>query len=1069
MPTYPTSVRALICPHTDATIWAAESSYTEQGPRTGTPTPDPTTPSALQLVGAGEQTSGSSLDLLIQRGGFGLRGEAGLVWRRDGDTAYYGQDVPSAITDFSTPETHSGTPGVATSHPHILALPSGVVLCVYQYEAASAVTIACRRYVSGAWGSRITVRTRNTVAQDLWPCLLLLPDGRVLCASWYDDSTSLTLWIAVSSDDGATWSTHQRYALAEPLESAITGRRIRMAYANGQIAVVAETIHGGAYEILQWASDDLGATLHLVGTAFNGAKPELWFWAGALRIAYLSNDFNTGTLRRGGPAFEALGNYTAEALFVGSEAITIWGSATAYTDGELAICQTDDGTLWGYGLLPGLDHVGTVYRSQDGGTTWESVGESSTSGSDPATIWWNPWTTDTIYPRDYAAAWFRGQVLIATEHTGAVRAQAIDCLHMGGMSTVTLPPLQAVQRNTAQVAWERAYVPLCDPVDLGYTAAGAGTSAVTGDVLVFTTTIGQARSYSTGTFTGDTPEGIIAYADVECTLGGSVTALPCGFLLRTADATKGYEVEIRLSTTQLRVYDNIAAATLATVTLDGTTYPAMAAGIRILCALAAGEVAVWVCARRTDERAWILVHQGAVTDDAAAGGTTNVATWGHVDIAVADTTSEWVQFHLVNDTFTGAQLAGGQTNPDELFPVGLSARPVYLADGASVSAVAGPAAVGDAWTLDATADYPLSVADLATEASVRRAWRSINDSADQVIAWQLDTLEESYGDATEALWLAGCNWRTATLEYHDGAAWQSLASLDLATGLTALPYLRKGGTITVDTASSPPGSRWLERGELVGATVDLGGGKLRRVIRQTEGTWSATGRLPILTLDGCDGTEGASGTCNIWPTSALILIHHTSTTRERKGYRLTIGAQDTIDNDFSLKYLLGYAVPFAIHPDDASDREVLAPVEEVEEGDGTLYRRALGPARRRVTWTWSDGVLEHWIGGATPTPPTWTATSTANAPTSSASGAEAQNLQALVEELDALAVPVVCALYVPAGTPNVVTLTARRLFLPAAIEGPITAEEAQGVSRDGDSEYSGRLVRISTVALRELV
>lgn len=1072
MAVIPTRFRALICPHRP-TIWAADSSYTEAGPRTGTPSTSSNT--ALTLSGQGEQTSGSTLQLLVTRSGFPLRGEAGLVWRRSGDTAYYGCDVPTAITDFTTPEPDVG--GTDAKHPHIAAVPGGVPIVAYQYEGAVTTIVAVRRYVSGAWGSRITVRTRTAgSAQDLRPALLPLPDGRILCLSWLDDGTYLTIAADVSADDGATWSVHQRYTLAEPLVTTnLTGHRIRAAYAGGQICVVAELLNTAAYEIYQWASDDLCATLTRVGTSFNGARPELWAWQGAFRIGYLSNDFNTGTLRRGGPAFEALGNYTAESLFTGSEAITIWGSATAYNDGELAICQADDGTLWGYGLLPGLDHVGTVYRSQDGGTSWQSVGKSSTSGSDPATIWWNPWTTDTVYPLNFAALYDQGRVLMVTEHTGGVRGDAIDVLHLGGMTTVTLPPLSTVQRQTRQVAWERAYVPWGDPVDLSYTAAGAGTSTVTGDLLQIASTVGQLKSFTTGTFTGDTPEGIIAHADVEVTLGGSVSACAAGFTLRTADAVYGYAVEVRLSATQLRLYDTIAAATLATVTLDGTTYPNMANGIRILCAIAAGEVALWVCARRTDERKWILVHQGTVADDAAAGGTTNVASWGNVSAAAANTTSEWVQFHLVNDTYTGAQLAAGVTNPDDLFPLPLTGRPVYVADSATVTGHAGPAAYGDAFTVAADAEYSLSGADLVTEPSARRLWRSLADSSNQVIAWQLDNLEEAYADAAEALWLSGCNWRTATLEYHNGTAWTSLASLDLAGDLVSLDYVRSGNTITVDVGATPPGSTWIDRGELVGATVDLGGGKLRRVTANTEGTWSTsltTQRLPILTLADCDGTEATSGTCSIWSTRALITIHHTPTTRLRQGYRLTIGAQDTVDNDFRLKYLLGYAVPFALHPDEAMDREVSAPVEEVEQQDGTRHRRSLGPARRSMTWAWSDGVLEHWALGSTAASPTTTtaaSTSTSGAPASMAYGAEGRNLQALVEELDALARPVVVALSIPAGTPNVITQTRRRDFMAASIDGPITVEEAQGVARGGDAETSGKLARIATVPLRELV
>lgn len=1064
-PYKPSAVRALVLPF-GATVVPAESSYTEQGPRTGTPTATSTT--ALQLSGAGAQESGSNLELLVGRGGFPVRGEAGIVWRRSGDTDYYGCDVPSALWDFSTPE--SDALGTDAYSPHILTLSSGVVLVAYHYEASgSDHRVSVRAYSGGTWGSRVTVRSRTVGIRPLRPCLLQLPDGRILCFSWYGDSTELTIAVDVSTDDGATWSVHQRYALAEVLDGATyVGNRMRAAYVNGQICLVAELLDGTTYTIHQFGSDDLAATFYEAGAAWNGAKPEIWAWQGVFHVAYLAETFNNGALRRGGSAFDPLSGYEETELFGGSEAISIWSSATTFTEGELAICMADDGALWGYGLLVGIDHIGVVYRSLDGGATWESVGDSSSSAGDPSTIWWNPWTADAIYPVSPTVTWWRGQVLMATENSGSDRPDAIDVLHLGGMATVTLPPVQSVQRATRQVSWERAWVPFAPPSGTGWTTAGTGTSAFVGDIYQYSSTAGQAR-HNTIAPAGDSTEGLIVLGDILVTTGGSTAACACGAILRTANAGAGFEVELRFSTTQLLIRDSVAGTNLATLTLDGTTYPLMSGGVRFLAAISAEGLSVWLCARRTDERAWVLAVQSALSDDAGGGGTANSVRWGNPSAAIANSVSQWRQFHVVNDEYTGPQLAGGQDNPEGLFPLPLSSRPVYVADGAAVRGLTGPGAVGDSFTLDADADFSLSGGDLVQEASVQRTWRSVDDSANQVIAWQVDAVGPAYISGGAVLWIEGANWRTGSLEIYDGAAWTEILAVDLAGELVSLPFLLSGSSLTVDASSAPPGTAWLDRGELVGGTVDLGSGKLRRIIAQTEGTWSASGRLPVLTLADCDGTEPASGDCDIWQPRACLVQLPTSDDPLIQGYRITIDAQDTVTGDLRMKYLLGSIVPFPTHPDEGSDLEVSAPVEEIEEVDGTTYRRALGPRRRRMTWQWLDGLFESGIGGALPDPALVMLGQSTPAYAAAAVGSEARLLQALVEELDALATPVVAITHLPTGTPNSYHLFRRRHFLAGLIEGPIITQEIQGVARGADAELDGKLVTVQAVAIRELV
>lgn len=1070
--------RALIVPFSQE-IWDGEAIYTEQGSFTGNPVPGRSTP--LRVVGAGTQEPGSELEILVQKGGHPIRGEAGVVWRREGDTNYRGAHVPSIITHHEEVDVIGGT------GTHVVSLPSGTRIGVMGTSTA----VLVYRSIDGTWDGPYFAATSSTMSTTIQsPCLLVLPDGRVLLFSWVGDGTYLQVQVHETRDEGETWSIHSPAALSESLLLAtIKGRRLRAAYSSGQILLIADvrdaSITAGSERVLiQYSSDDLGSSFYraeagIAAAEIEGALPEVWVHQGRFCVLYTDHYTSTAKCIRGGAsAWDVLALYDSEEVLTGVGQLSDWTETAGlftFNEGEMALAQDPAGTLWVYAQVVSGDHIGQVWRSTDGGVVFEEVGSST-----PATtsMWWNTTTTDTTYPKNFSVCAHRGGVLMLCTNSAQ---GTLNALTLGGHSTVTMPPLSAVLLGESnRVSWESTWIPWDLPTETGWalTTGGGGSELLNTSQSVTLATGFGGTAYYSQTIATDYDEGVIVHADFICTAGTSFANTSTGVYVRIAESSPavGWEFTIKATTTHLQFRDVIAGTVLDEIELDGSAFPDMADGIQVLCvfqgsALNPCFLRVWLAPRGPTESVdWTLaLPRTALTSDGGAAGTSSWVRWGHFSAGLASSESDWYAFNLAYGGTVGAfEALTYFENPTDLQPIPLSTISSYIADGASVRGVSGPAYMGDSFSLAAQAEFAIEHGDIASDPALRHVWRSVDDQDTVDLAWLADGQGRAYGEVSEALYLTGCNWRFAELFVHDGSTWSSLGTIDMAEGLASCPYLRAGSTITVDPTGISFPSEWVDRNELVGGTVSLGSGKYRKIIKNTEGTWRPAGRRIVITLEGVDGTEPTSGTCSIWAPSALIIRHNTNEIR-RKGYRLRIAAQDTADGFFSAKWLVGSVVPFATHPDSASDREISAPVEEIEQTDGTTYRRSLGPARRQLSWTWADGVPEYEIGGAAPTPQVAEMTSSSGALVGAAAGAEGRVLEGLVRELEGLSTPVVAALHVPSGPPNLLTINRRRYSVPVQIQGPITIQEVQGAERGASEEYTGKLVRIGAVTMRELV
>ena len=158
----PTTARGLLIsdPRISASsLWSAQSSYTQAGPEPGIPAAQGSYD--LNLISRGSQLASKQLRIRGQRsGGVGIRGNAGVVWKNEGDTNYRGKDSMGVISHWEavTWIDGSGDPA-STTDPFVLTLSDHAALVAYTATSAGGnyeVHVRARSG-SGTWGAAVVV------------------------------------------------------------------------------------------------------------------------------------------------------------------------------------------------------------------------------------------------------------------------------------------------------------------------------------------------------------------------------------------------------------------------------------------------------------------------------------------------------------------------------------------------------------------------------------------------------------------------------------------------------------------------------------------------------------------------------------------------------------------------------------------------------------------------------------------------------------------------------------------------------------------------------------------------
>lgn len=958
------------------------SDYTQAGPRPGVPefdqdevaltsaTAGDYSPS-MAMEALGEQDSSTDYHIKALKGGFPSR-DATVV-RRDSLTTgdwrgWNTANVPGHL-EAATRITRASVSQVSYAS---VTLPNNQAL--FAYWSASA--ISCRPYdpETGTFGSTVTVMdwspspilenadisAYEDPATDSHRVLdlVVLPTGRVICYFLTNElgsgATTLILWAAYSDDNGATWRTGQYLALDAPLDvTSRTVHKLRAEYSGGYVLLIIEktwTVDQTPYRGgIQYASDDTGLNFELIrddeteSSTDNNSHHEILAdpVTGAFVVIYEHDSSNF--LRR-----SRLGN-----------------PYTPYTSGDTGIIQSSVAPTnvaaysepggWMYATYDTSDGI-DLWRSRDAGVTWTQV-EEPWNWNDTDAAW--SWTITHAAGR---AVWFMNMTASAgtPPDTDAFFAQEV-----GGWNTLcqhrvlgTDPTLsRGFGSTTAPEAG--TWLPADKPESFGWTLVGT-TKAVNGVGSWGLPLVTDVTHYQI-TPTATHSVGLICYFGLFVNSGGSVSADEVGVKMLLG----GMQVHVRFSTTEVRLYDAAAPATISTTSVDMTSEKVFKCAIRKIAAGAIYAATLYQRDIRTDS--WTTL---GTTVALGTSGSTDQIDWG-MFVDTAD--CEWTFFHWVAESGNGDQNSWTDDlaqdvisrDPYAMYGAPLPAPPFkrYVDQGLFIRGTGGPATRGDTYKIEPRFDHPITAIDWRNDASPDRGWRSVDDSAAQVIAWDM-TLDSTLGNESIGLFLGGINFGSALFQGWNGAAWVTLGTLTANTGLTSLPVAVTGDTASVDTGSSVDG-RYIAYGEFVGGTIVFNGGETRRIVWNSEGVYTDNlTKRPQFRFEG--GAIGAHATCELWHPSALLLVHEHTTIYDRYAVRIPI--QTTYDGDFRIGVVLvGGMAMFGRKY--ARGRTITTTPNYAMTQDEAGHRRAreLGDVRRSVVMSWSEVDLTA-VSGASPNP-----------------------------------------------------------------------------------------------------
>lgn len=1064
-------VRGLLVPDfriDSGSVWADESNYTTASEVAGIPVAAQET--GLTLSATGSLTE--AIDVQLAQGGNpGIDG-ATFIWKRgsDGSVSYRGWDAPQMITQCDTVIWEDG--GDKHEHVHAVTLASGWVLVAAERNDTGSIAyvrIFGRDPATGTW-SFLSSGAIVPTSFKLTPCLVVMPDGRVLLYYHSYDSVTGAVNIAMkfSEDEGATWSTGSAgvFSGLSLDEDAI---RLRVAYRAGEFAMFREYgADGGASdpEIQQYASSD-GARFQAVSDSGDEALVSV----GNIDCIATSTGFSVclTTTTSAGTTLVISFSFTSafQPMLGGAGFATVASGYTiistftpnfdtgtlTYTGGVVSLAEDDDGTIY---FVCGSEQQ-AIWQSRDRGVTFELV---SSFGADGQYYCVN---TAGAFPSDGKLIAWRGRLLLLSscKSIDATNPEgSIFSISLGGYSDVSFPLAGVGDNRSSAFKWYRNWLPFDLPDETAtFTQGGTGSAVLDDGAVEITATSPNSYYYDSALTNVSQSTGIVAQMTLVVpglSDDGKI------FVSARTSATNTYAVKVEATAGVINFIDGVSGATIATAgglgALAGDT-------VQILVAIGnTDNGTAWY--RRIDDdhvRDWLKIGDSFSLTSGFASS--DRLRWGYEGKSGGGT-GLILEFSYQSDEDGLRSQLTDFVNPTNLTGRPLSTSWVYAGYGGSVAGSSGPGYRGDSWAIATRSDYAIENIIPSVQPSPRVPWRSSTTTANMTIAFDLDDSASTPGDSLlgnqlYGVYLAGINFREFDIEVYSGAAWSLLANVDCSRSVS---YIRRGNTVQPSTSAGATG-RYILRDELVGGWFEFTGGSLRKIIGNTEGAWiaPANGKTPTLYLEGVTGAEGtAIATGRIWFPRILATILTPSTFEYKRGIRLKLRTNSSpapADGYFEIgQACIGPITVWGLDYENRS-RAIEPNVEVTTLEDGTRRTRVLGPPRRRVEMSWPNGIPTRHLQGAA-TNDSWISPAGETYPIAARHDI-ADLLHGLIEQLDGPALPVVYLPYVETGE----SITYREMRQYGALYGRMMGG-GQIDTVNGD-EYVDEFVRVGTITIEE--
>ncbi len=870
-----------------------QTTATQSGGRGGILVSQDDPPSAAEFVLSGEQTE--TVQLEVETAGSPPLVWPQVYWRTLGETDSYQRGaIAASVTTGFTVGRVATAPTTVYAQKRICRIPRTEQVALVSANSGSDADLRVFDPGTWSWG---TQHDLENASNDRVACCAI-DDRRVVIL--ITGSGTLRTYI---STDGAAPTL--RGSVPTPIGAVDP---MAVAWHAPTETLVLVSCLGTSIE--HNVSRDMGASWQTIETIVTFAANSVDIQAGpdgSLYVLYSrdADDF---------PCVRVLS--TPSSLITDADEVQIVATASSYVAGAIE---------------PATGHVWCVYRgdatnrtlrtavSTDRGETWTVVG-------DPAHDTQDAGNTITAI----AACWAAGRLWVAfnAAETPGTNDPSVRLVALGTQGNAPSFPAGAVGI---------LYTPLELPTDMGWSVTGTAPTidATTGLLSIIT-----AAATSTNTLTlTRTNNAVWAHVQPRTISGGAIATDDVSFELRGAQNTTPGEaiVTVRLSPTQFRIRDEVAAATLTTQTFDSATRQ-----VEFLLGLtfAAGAWSLVVYWRQLGKARWETTAALAPANNAAAPAITHRLRWGHR----AATTSE-SQWAIVQFSDTLVALEGITVGPYPAPLVDL-ADPA-IADGLGYGALrGGPALIGETWEGRPAFRHGLDRA-IQSRSPTLGEWRSTS-TAEQLIVWDLGN-EGPLGHPM-ALYASGTNVRTMYLEYYDGAAWQIAGTLDLAVA-TSLSWDADGEAV-YPIATGTQAGRAFPGNQLIGWHFWTGtGGTAYRIRSNTPGLWGPTASItlrPRLRVDGEPSTAG--GTTGLLIANAGVAVVHLQAEIVARYWRVRIPASQPTPEGYYRAAVLAVG-PIHVLGDPADEGWQRRRRSGIAAG-GQVRERPL----RSVTWSWTDGL-----------------------------------------------------------------------------------------------------------------
>jgi hypothetical protein len=799
-------------------------------------------------------------------------------------------------------------------------LSDGRVLQAYRlYDSGSSVSVIVKvRALDGTWTDVTVYESTDTTRTLFLPCLVVLPDDRVIVylMNYPPGGETFQIQARVIFPEDLTVGDYEVACLKSALAIDTYGSpdstsQLRGAMKpDGTCVLVLATDISGTTQILQLGSYDYGHSFDVVsyGSVDEDHRyPDVVWCDGCFVVSYAraieGEEINIDVV-----AVKRLAHYF-DSLASAPTLATYKETADGGTDSVIlgnALVATPDGLLYGVNTVRNDDSqevYGHVHVSQDLGDTWTDSADADKPnvGYDSGSIGpsWLYFTISTsqetaAVPFGICATYQGNRVYVGTifgkdsQTSDNFDDGSLLAFYLGGWSNQQKTFIDNLAKTSdGQLSYKEVFFGFVDPEFNGWTKTTSGTAAglpiagkrnintSDGGKLVYSRGGGTSVSTCSGEF------------DVSSAVFNTMAQGDVGLEIQIDNGTLKYQLGLYLvgsssTATGLLLRDRVAGTTIATIPIDFTdeyTYKFELYNSKFQL--------FYRPADSTDDQVWERAkdpfsgdtYAGYTLTSTASTGATASVSWGHFFAtttgSTGDAISNWrrVLVSFGTNLATSAVSSGiknwfiasyvDYASTDD-FHNGYHYvdSPVWVTDGVYVKASGGPTYFMDQWEIGAAYQYGVRNIMPEVAASPLRHWRSTSDDVDVTITWVVgaEDIDTAIADVVDE-WPGGESF----FVYLQGtnfktAAFYGVDESDNEEKICDCVFTR-WGTLIVDThggttmVQSGGGTQYVGLGELAGSYIILSGDGLpRKITTNSEGQLNTTTKRVTVRFEA-DGNE----------------------------------------------------------------------------------------------------------------------------------------------------------------------------------------------------------------------